>query len=158
ADTLPTSGAVRRFIHARGRTPQDLLAALAEACGVDDIAAVDSPGKLLERLLHHTEPITVIVDALDEAVGSGEDRCRGGSPVLEQVVEPLVSAAARTPLRLLLGTRAHLIDAVGQPAQLLDLDHADYADRDSVRRYARSCLTELVETSPYRGRDPAYLD
>src|SRR5262249_17304346 len=79
ADTLPPSGAVRRFIHARGQTPQDLLAALAEACGVDDIAAVDSPGKLFDRLRHHTEPITVIVDALDEAVGSGEDRARGGS-------------------------------------------------------------------------------
>ena len=158
ADTIPTPGVIRRFIHARGQAPQDLLAALAEACGVPDIGAIDSVGALLRRLSQCTEPVTVVVDAVDEAVGSDEDRARGGSPAVDQVLAPLVAAAGRTPLRLLLGTRAHLIDALGQPVRVLDLDHVDFADRDSVRRYARSCLTELVDTSPYRGQPPAYLD
>ncbi|MFV2022217.1 caspase family protein [Micromonospora sp. LOL_023] len=37
ADTIPADGAIRRFVHARGKTPQDLLAALAEPRSTDAV-------------------------------------------------------------------------------------------------------------------------
>ncbi|WP_204083027.1 caspase family protein, partial [Asanoa ishikariensis] len=158
ADTIPPPRVIDRFIHARGHTPQDLLSALAEACEVDDIAAVDSVGALLRRLPEGRTRIVVIIDAIDEAVAPGKDLAGVGSPVVDQVLAPLVAAAGRTPLRLLLGTRTHLVDGLGQQAQLLDLDKPGFADPDSVRQYARACLTALTDASPYRGRSAAYLD
>ncbi|WP_189083150.1 nSTAND1 domain-containing NTPase, partial [Mangrovihabitans endophyticus] len=157
ADTIPADHAISRFVHARGQTPQDLLAALAEAAGIDDISGIDSVKDLVRRLPRDGGPRVVIVDAVDEAVDSSQDQHRA-SPVVEQVLAPLVAASGRIPLRLLIGTRSHLLDAIGQPAALVDLDQPGFADRASVHQYARRCLTELVETSPYRHQPPAFVD
>ena len=156
-DTIPASGSISRFIHARGLTPLGLLAGLAEACGIEDIAAVDSPGKLVARLRDQTEPITVVIDGVDEAAGEPGDTTRAGAAMVEQVLAPLVGAATRTRLRLLIGTRRHLISRLGSPIDVVNLDRARYADRPSLHRYVQACLTELVETSPYRAQRPHYL-
>ncbi|WP_460504610.1 caspase family protein, partial [Catellatospora paridis] len=158
ADTIPPAGSVSRFIHARGLTPQDLLVGLAEACGIDDLSGLVSPGKLLDRLRTIAGPVTVIVDALDEAVDRPEDHGGESSLMVEQVLAPLIRAGRRSPLRLLVGTRAHLVDALGGPSQRIDLDNSAYADRPSIRTYARACLTRLIDTSPYRAQPAAYLD
>jgi hypothetical protein len=42
ADTLPPIGSITRFIHARGQPPGDLLAALGEACDVEDADPVSA--------------------------------------------------------------------------------------------------------------------
>ncbi|MFV2022947.1 hypothetical protein ACFHVL_31250, partial [Micromonospora sp. LOL_023] len=119
---------------------------------------MDSVNALVRGLARDAEPVVVVVDAVDEAVDSGEARRERGSPVVEQVLAPLVAAAGRIPLRMMIGTRSHLVDALGQPVRLMDLDRPEFADRHSVHRYARRCLTELVDTSPYRGQPAAFVD
>ncbi|MEV6964786.1 caspase family protein [Hamadaea sp. NPDC051192] len=156
-DTVPPPGSITRFVHARGLTPLGLLAALAEACGVEDVAAVDTPGGLVTHLRDRADPVTVVIDGLDEAAGEPGDPHTAGLALVDTVLAPLVKAATRVPLRLLIGTRSHLIGALGAPLDVVHLDRR-YADRPSLRRYVRSCLTELVESSPYRGLRPAYLD
>ncbi len=156
-DTVPPRESITRFIHARGLTPRGLLAGLAEACGIEDIAAIDSPGRLLEHLQDRTEPITVVIDGVDEAASKLGDTTFTGVAMVEQVLAPLVRAAPGTRLRLLVGTRSHLIGPLGMPVEVVNLDRARYADQPSLHRYVRSCLTELVDTSPYRGRRPEYL-
>jgi WD40 repeat protein len=155
-DTLPTPGSITEYVHARGQNPQDLLAALSHACGVD---VADSVSRLIADLRASAgTPRTIIVDAVDEAVGSGEDSIRLRSPVVDEVLAPLVSAAGHCGLRLLIGTRRHLITALGGPSQLVNLDDESYADHPSVKAYAKACLTELSETSPYRRQPAPFLD
>ncbi|MGH3896888.1 MAG: NACHT domain-containing protein [Pseudonocardiaceae bacterium] len=150
--TIPPVGSITRFVHARGLTSDELMSALCDACEVD---TTTSPGELLASLTSRREPIVVAVDAIDEALGT---RTRTGFPAVDDALGPLVRAAGRTPLRLLLGTRSHLVTALGTPATVLNLDHPSYADPDSVRRYARECLVRLSEESPYRYQPAPYLD
>ncbi|MGB8997340.1 MAG: caspase family protein [Pseudonocardiaceae bacterium] len=150
--TLPPVGSINRFVHARGLTSDELMSALCEACDVD---TTTSPGTLLASLTRGREPIVVAVDAIDEALSA---RTETGFPAVDYALSPLVRAARRTPLRLLLGTRRHLVTALGTPATVINLDHPSYADPDSVRRYARACLVRLSEESPYRHQPVSYLD
>ena len=58
----------------------------------------------------------------------------------------------------LLGTRRHLVPALGRPADLIDLDAPAYADPASVRRYVQACLTDLSIESAYRHQPRPYLE
>ena len=153
-ETLPSPGAITRFIHARGLTIDELMAGLCEACDVEETT---SPGRLLASVAGAGEPIVVIVDAVDEAVRPRGAQVRGEFPVVDQALAPLVRGAGRTRLRLLLGTRRPLLPALGGPVELVDLDNTTYADAPSVAAYARSCLVQLAEESPYRGQPREYL-
>ncbi len=153
-DTLPDPGVITRFIHARGLTAEELMAGLCEACGLDETI---SPGQLLAEVAGPGDPIVVIIDALDEAVAPRNAQARAEFPVVDGALGPLIRSAGRTRLRLLLGTRRHLVDALGGPAQRVDLDDSTYADRPSVAAYARSCLTGLSDQSLYRGQPREYL-
>ena len=100
----------------------------------------------------------VIIDALDEAVATRDAQAQGKFPVVDQALAPLVRGAGRTRLRLLLGTRRHLLAALGRPCKRVDLDASTYADAASVAAYAQSCLTVLSDESPYRGQPQDYLN
>ncbi|PZS30711.1 MAG: hypothetical protein DLM61_10135, partial [Pseudonocardiales bacterium] len=150
-ETIPPLGSITRFVHARGLTSDELMSALCDACEVE---ATTSPGTLLASLTRR-EPIVVAVDAIDEALST---RTGTGFPAVDYALGPLVRAARRTPLRLLLGTRSHLVTTLGTPATVINLDHPTYADPDSVRRYARECLVRLSDESPYRYQPAPYLD
>ena len=152
--TLPPLGAITRFIHARGLTIDELMAGLCEACDVDETA---SPGRLLASVAGRGEPVVVIVDAIDEAAAPRGAQARGEFPIVDQALAPLVRGAGRTRLRLLLGTRRHLLPALGESVQLVDLDTSAYADPPSVVAYGQSCLVHLSDESPYRSQPRAYL-
>jgi WD40 repeat protein len=159
AATLPDPGSITRFIHARGLTGDELMAGLCEACGVPQTT---SPGRLLAALAGRADPIVIIVDAVDEAglrtgPADGRQAGDGQDQVVSLVLAPLIQAAGPSPLRLILGTRRHLVPALGEPAEVLDLDQDLYADPASVRRYVESCLVELSEESAYRHQPRAYL-
>ncbi len=166
SQTVPAVGSITRFIHARGMTTENLLAALSEAVGVED---AHSPGELLQRL-HGLGPgplLFVAVDAIDEAAGPTTTDAsidpQSRFPVVQEVLAPLVSASGRTRLRLVLGTRRHLLKPLGATpasatARVLDLDTAEYADPASVQQYVLSCLTRLEDTSPYPGQERRYLE
>ena len=104
--TLPPPGAITRFIHARGLTVDELMAGLCEACDVDETI---SPGELLASVAGPGDPIVVIIDAIDEAVAARTAQPRGEFPVVDRALAPLIRGAARTRLRLLLGTRRNLL-------------------------------------------------
>jgi WD40 repeat protein len=151
--TLPDPGSIASFIHVRGLTAEELMARLCEACGVEETT---SPGRLLAALSGRTDPIVVIVDAVDEA-GLRAEQASGQIPAVDLVLAPLIQAAGRTRLRLMLGTRRPQLQPLGGPVAVLDLDRGEYADLASVRRYVESCLVELSEESPYRHQPRAYL-
>ncbi|MGH3613108.1 MAG: hypothetical protein ACRDRK_11040 [Pseudonocardia sp.] len=161
-DTVPGAGSITRFVHARGLTAEQLMAALCEATGAEDTT---SPGGLLAQLRDRGgPPVVVVVDAVDEAIADPARRAHGRFPVVDEVLGPLITAATRTPLRLMIGTRRHLLAGLGDPhrhtglAELINLDDGDYADPDSVRRYVESCLLRLTEESAYRHQPRPYLD
>ena len=163
ADTLPPDGSLARFIHAKGLSAEDMMTALCEA--VQRPSPTTSPAELLAGL-GDGPTVTVMIDALDETAASPQQKAAGTLPAVDRILAPLISAAQRTRLRLVLGTRKHLLPALGTPldgsaeriAALIDLDDDRYADPVSVRRYIRSCLLDISATSPYKGQSSAYLD
>lgn len=136
-ETLPPRESVDVFIHARGRTADQVLSALASAANVE----AERPGDLLAALSDRVRPFVAVIDALDEA--TDPDHLAG------RVLAPLVRGAPHAKLRLALGTRRHLIDRLGGPITCLNLDSAAYADPASVHAYVRRCLLDLVDDSPY---------
>lgn len=156
ADTVPEPGTITDFIHARGFTSQELLAALSHACEVD---AADSTKQFLTRLGRAGNITrTIIIDAVDEAVGRSESGSGLRSPVVTEVLAPLMSVAGDYGLRLLIGTRTNLLPSLGTSLQMLNLDDTRYADQPSLHAYVKACLVELDEASVYRHQPPELLD
>ena len=97
ADTRPPRGVrICPPIHARGKSADQLLAAIATA---SDTAA-STPGKLLNRIDARRAPFIVPMDALD---GANEP-----TVVATMIIRPLLEGTPG-PLRLLLATRDHLL-------------------------------------------------
>jgi hypothetical protein len=157
SETKPPIGSIARFIHARGKTGEQVLAGLCEAAGVE----ADTPGGFLAGLAEQADEtgwLTVVIDALGEA--TDPDRL-----ALEMLYPLLARGTAQSQLRLLLGTRRHLVDKLGRGTSLLDLDDQKYADPASVLAYARRCLTSTPTPTlawwtrlPLRSRSPPGSD
>ncbi|MEU7781000.1 AAA family ATPase [Micromonospora parva] len=126
------------FVHVRGQTVGQLLAALCQALDVDEAANVE---ELLSEVASRDQHQAIILDALDEAADV--------ESVMREVVQPLVRGAGKTNVRILIGTRRHLVDRLGRDVVVRNLDDPEYADQESVRRYAERCLRELGNPSPY---------
>ena len=145
-DTVPPRDSVDVFIHARGKTGDQVFAGLCVAAGVE----AERPGELLTALRGRERPLVAIIDALDEAIDPDQ--------LAEEVLAPLIRGTRHTQLRLLLGTRRHLKDRLRGPAVWIDLDSEKYADPDSIRSYARSGLFSLHSESPYRTAENSLVD
>lgn len=145
-DTVPPGDSIDVFIHARGKTGDQVLAGL---CAEADVEA-ERPGELLSALRGRERPLVAVIDALDEATDPDQ--------LAEEVLAPLIRGTRHTQLRLLLGTRSHLKDRLRGPAVWLDLDSEEHADPDSIRSYVRSGLVRLGDTSPYQHAGAALLD
>ncbi|MFH8714512.1 AAA family ATPase [Streptomyces zaomyceticus] len=119
-------------VHARHRFLEDLVAAVAEAAGV----IADTPQALLGALAARRTPLHLIVDALDEA---GE--AQGDDTEARRIATGLLCPLLRVPcVRLLVGTRPHVVDAFGGEPAVLDLDDARESSADDVAAYARRLL------------------
>ncbi|UUU21950.1 caspase family protein [Streptomyces sp. DSM 40750] len=139
---LPAEDAVDVTIYAQNLTDQQVLHGIAAAA---HLPAHNTPGELLEALAPlltaHGRPLTVLVDALDEAA-TPDTLCSG-------ILRPLIDHAAGR-IRLLLGTRPHLLDRLGLPReQQIDLDADRYADPDALLIYTVRNLIEAHPGSPY---------
>lgn len=116
---------------------------------VSELAAVlGHPGadrnKLLRILAERTTPLTVIVDALDQAIESTQ--------IAHKLLEPLTTLPA---LRLIIGTRRQLLPELGQAVQVIDLDDPEYLDDTDIADYAEKVLRDEQDPeslSPYRAR------
>jgi WD40 repeat protein len=140
ADTIPDAGAIDVALHARGLTTGQVIDALSAAIGVQ----VGTPGELLTAL--RGRRLVAAIDAIDESVGPQD--------LVDRLLRPLVDADL-PQLRLLLGTRRHLIAGLGPGAEVLDLDAENYADPASLAAYAARCLRESQTGSPYVTADSA---
>ncbi|MET3985749.1 WD40 repeat domain-containing protein [Streptomyces sp. PvR034] len=139
------SGALDTAIYAQRLTDTDVLHALGAAARVH----ATTVGGLLDALDGRRRPLTVLIDALDEAA-TPDTLC-------SSVLRPLL-AHSRGRVRLLLGTRPYLLDRLGIPAEdTVDLDAPRYADREAVTAYAARILLGSHQSSPYRERPDRVL-
>jgi len=136
-DAVPPVGAVDVALYAQNLTTDQVLRGIAAGARVP----AETPGALLDAL---TTPVTVLVDALDEAADPHD--------LVLRLLRPLAENAAGR-LRLLVGTRLHLLTDLGlRRDDSVDLDASRYADLDALTAYAARCLRESAAGSPYRDR------
>ena len=143
APTIPRDGlpvglnvadsAIGDAVHAGTMTTDQVRDRIAAAAGL----RVDSTQDLVQGLQHVDNPLTVLVDALDESVDP--------HGLITGLLNPLISHCAGH-VRFLLGTRPHLLtpNLLGTPDSgryvPVDLDSEAYADPSSIRAYVRRIL------------------
>jgi WD40 repeat protein len=135
-DTIPPEGSLAEGIHARGLTNPQVLAAVCAAANVK----ADSPADLLSNM--RGASLTVAIDAIDEALDP--------PGLVSGILQPLVEFGPAQGLRLLLGTRPHLLETLGMTSSsVIDLDDKRYADPASLNRYVLRGLESGDPRSPY---------
>ncbi|MFF1611985.1 caspase family protein [Amycolatopsis sp. NPDC058278] len=145
AAAVPALASVDVAIYAQRLTTDQVLAGIATAVR----SRADTPGQLLEELVDRDTPLTVLIDALDEAADPDD--------LTRRLLRPLVDHAAGK-IRLLVGTRDFLLDRLGQRRDTaIDLDADRYADLQALTTYATTCLLEASPNSPYRSETPGRL-
>jgi WD40 repeat protein len=141
ADTIPPEGSITASIHARGMTSAQVLAAISAPVGVP---VARTSGALLEQMPDGR--FTIAIDAIDEALDPAE--------LVDQYLKPLVENGSLKGLRLLLGTRPHLVPALGTTGPVVNLDDKDYADPGSIYEYVLRRLKASDPQSPYHAASP----
>ncbi|MFE7166002.1 caspase family protein [Streptomyces sp. NPDC057616] len=138
---LPPLGAIRTSVYAQSLTDQQVVRALAAALRLPPAEAVADLLNHLNTRGEPERPDVVLIDGLDEAATP--------STLCAQVLRPLMELAG-AHLRLLLGTRPHLLTPLGLRREgHIDLDSPAYADPDAVRTYAVRNLIDAHPGSPY---------
>jgi WD40 repeat protein len=159
--TVPPPGCVDVAVHARGKTLDDVVAAVALAAEVE----ANTAEELVDALGGRAQKCTIVVDALDEAADP--------AAVAGKLLRPLAAEAAGVGVRVLVGTRpgrpdaplgatrtevgsqGELFQALGAGAVVVDLDQPPYLERADLVEYVRRRLLltdELAAPTPYRDR------
>lgn len=133
---LPPVGSVTVAVHARGKTLMDVVRAIAEAA---DVEAADQI-----ELLQRCGPISVVVDALDEAAGD--------APMA--IATMLNRLAAHSERHVVVGTRVGargsttnvLLTRLGNPV-VLDLDSEGYLDHQDVITYVEHRVGDHIRAA-----------
>ena len=140
AGIIPRLGMIGVAVYAGNLTVGQVLAGLAAAAGLEDLdpdpAAFDlGLARLMAALRDRDQPLTAMIDALDEAVDPPDLAGRLLRPLIER---------GRGLIRLLLGTRRHVCPHLGPawPGACLpvDLDAVRYADPASLAEVVRRDL------------------
>ncbi|MEU8530115.1 caspase family protein [Streptomyces sp. NPDC048629] len=133
-------------LHARRAVLEDLVADLAAALRLPKA----DRDEVLDALGQRVEPVTVLVDALDEAGTAGDSG--EGLRIAREFLQPLASLPS---VRLVVGTRRPLIGALGRAVEVIDLDSDAYTTPDDVAAYALKLLRgegDPDSLSPYKDR------
>lgn len=136
-------------LHARRAALEDLSAALAAALRLPGTDRDD----VLEALGRRTAPVTILVDALDEAGTAGH--ADEGLRIARELLRPLSSLPA---VRLVVGTRRPLLAALGHAVEVIDLDDPAFTTPEDIASYAAGLLLAADDPdsrSPYRDRPDA---
>ncbi|WP_225847960.1 caspase family protein [Streptomyces sp. HPF1205] len=129
--TRPPEQRVHAAIHARHKLLGDVVAGVADAAGHPGAG----PEGLLRELQGRTEPLVIVVDALDEAGTAGGD----SEP--QRIAETFLAPLAALPcVRLAVGTRPQVRAALGAGFTALDLDDARWSTPEDLAAYARRLL------------------
>jgi hypothetical protein len=140
---LPPPGSIDVTLYAGGLTTAEVLAGMAAAAQV----TAATPGELAAGLAGRPRPFTALVDALDEAADPQD--------LVTRLLRPLLERGAGT-VRLLLGTRPHLLGLLPASARQIRLDE-DYADPAALRAYTIRGLLDAAPGSRYLQADPALV-
>jgi len=136
--TLPPVGSIDVAVHATGKTTEQVAAQIAAALDLN-VAPALLPAVLAER----DEPVTIAIDALDEAAFR-ED-------LVLKLVQPLVAEG----VRLLLGARRDLLPLLRTGIVHLDLDDEAYFEVSDIAAYVSAYLREAPagprRPNPYLG-------
>ncbi|MGA5203829.1 caspase family protein [Streptomyces variegatus] len=146
AGWLPPLGMNVIRLWARRVTGTDLVRDLGAALALPDAER----DELLKALGERTDPVTIVIDSLDEAGTAGDQS--EGRRIARELLQPL---SAMPAVRLLIGTRRNLIPALGHAVEVIDLDNDEHA-LEAVTEYAHAVLLDAHDPdslSPYRG-DP----
>ncbi|MEU1103310.1 caspase family protein [Streptomyces tibetensis] len=138
---VPAVGSVDVAIYAQALTNDDVLRGLSAAVRTP----VGVPGDLVEALAERDRPLTVIIDALDEAATPDD--------LVTQLVRPLLEHG-QGRVRLLLGTRRHLLRHLPPDIPVVDLDDPDHRDSRAIASYALRGLLDSRPESPYLNVSP----
>lgn len=141
-------------VHARHKLLPQIVDQIAAELGME----VDGAGQLLReigQMARRRDRVVIVVDALDEA-GSGTSADSGGKGEPRRIARELLRPLSEIPgVRLLVGTRAELVDSLGSAMRVLDLDDLAYLGTDDIAGYVTKVLLAENEPdvrTPYRGR------
>ncbi|MFF7734848.1 caspase family protein [Streptomyces sp. NPDC007984] len=138
---LPRTKAIGTTVYAQSLTDQQIVRAVAAALRLPQVEGVADLLNHLGARPVPDRPHVVLIDGLDEAATP--------TTLCGQVLRPLMELAA-PHLRLLLGTRPHLVPALGlHPDGHIDLDAPRYADPEAVLVYTVRNLLDAHRDSPY---------
>jgi hypothetical protein len=130
-DARPPQQRVHAAVHARHKLLEDVTAGIADAAGL----AETDPERLVAALTSRTEPLVAVVDALDEA-GTAT-----GDAEPHRIAAALLVPLSQLPcVRLLVGARPHMRDALGSEYACLDLDEPRWTGEQDIENYARRLL------------------
>jgi hypothetical protein len=120
-----------------GLTSKQVADELATATGIPTCG----PSELADRLLERGGPLTIVLDALDEASAP--------EPLVHELIAPLVVEGGAVGIRLLTATRRALVRLL-PGARVLDLDTPNYLEPADLTAYAHQRLTaDRTPPSPY---------
>ncbi|MFT3877348.1 MAG: hypothetical protein QM708_13145 [Propioniciclava sp.] len=172
-DLLPAEGVVDVAVLATGKNALEIFTQVCQAVGA--IPAAATPSTIAEAktswdawIAARTDPVTIVVDALDEATNPAE--------VVTGALQPLLAGSRMHPIRLLVGVRCTggatpadtprdghnrqvvaLLQATlgADPVQdRVQVDEAPWWDSGDVEEYVASILLG-TEDSPYPDRPDA---
>ena len=154
--TIAPEGGVTAAVHARHKRLEEIVARIADALGVTVEGTADLLQELSRRGRGSDKGLVVVVDALDEA-GSGTAADAGGHGEPRRIARELLRPMSDIPgVRLLVGTRRELLNALGPTLTLLNLDDPAYRDDEDIAGYVRQVLLATAEPdvrTPYRGQE-----
>ncbi|MCW3096336.1 MAG: hypothetical protein JWL77_1954 [Chthonomonadaceae bacterium] len=138
-DTIPPEKSIDVVVTACGKTLKQVVVEIAAQA---DLQAEDL-NALLEALATRTSPLTIVIDAVDEAEEAD---------VIAFCL--LRSLSALATVRLLVGTRPELLGLIGYAHVELDLEDPRYAEPDDFLDYIMLRLLD-DSSSPYFGNGQA---
>ena len=123
-----TTSLVDVAIHARHKVLDDIVSGIAAAIGSDAVTPEDLLSMLTDR------SISIVIDALDEAGSAGS-----GEPT---TIARFLRDLARLPqVRLLVGTRPHMVTTLGDGFEQINLDDPQWVTHEDLVAYAQKLLT-----------------
>lgn len=145
--TVPPGGCIDVIVHARGMSLEALVERLAAALS---IACTTHEGLLL-ALKDRKQPVTVLIDSLDEAGGGGDQN------EARRIGRELLNPMCVLPrLRLIIGTRTGPLASLDSAVRVINLDTDVYSDPADLTGYVRAMLLaedDPDSLTPYRGRE-----
>ena len=139
------SGKIDCAVHARAKDTSQILLALLQSAGLGP--GIDSVEELLLAIPKFRRPLTVIIDALDEAVQPER--------IARELLSPLLDSSPGAGVRLLIGTRPHLLRALAAPQDaIIDLDNQEYFCSEDLVEYAQRWLPAVRSASAWLALSP----